>query len=56
MEQVAAEARAQSADLGSIQRCIDGKGVVIFFAGERRHHQRNGRCARQDGAPEVRSD
>lgn len=30
MEQVAAEARAQGADLGDIKRRIDGKGVVIF--------------------------
>lgn len=30
MEQVAAEARAEGAELGEIKRRIDGKGVVIF--------------------------
>lgn len=47
MEQVAAEARAQSADLGSIQRCIDGKGVVIFSL-------ENGGTIRETGAVRVR--
>ncbi|MDL2271660.1 relaxase/mobilization nuclease domain-containing protein [Desulfovibrio sp. OttesenSCG-928-I05] len=30
MEQIAAEARAEGSDLGTIKRRIDGKGIVIF--------------------------